>query len=545
MPMLTPTRIVLIAVSIFGFISFWFSASKDLGQPVIPVAGYGGKHAPSEHAEKPLTRPVAADASDIVTSVLDLIEGTPISSSISTSTRTTSDEPIRSSTVSETTQTSTSYLHDEEDKTNATAARTTVPPYPTAINATSQANRNTSIPVITCKSIPGASDVMVIVKTTKQESLSTQLDTLLSCVPNFAIFSDHAGMVRNYTIHDALTRVTNTRKSKHDEFKDYEKLRKQPDAKVGSLKRLDKWKMLPMVYEAYKMKPHMRFYLFIEPNTIVSWTNLLQWTARLDSRIPYYIGAPLQVGSLKFVQTGSGILLSNAAMQRFAKAYDERYESAWEEKVERGCCGDVALGSAMEDAHVELYNAFPTMYSDKPSSFEWSQKHWCIPIVTWQNVSRGVIEEAWEVEKNWTSKNGWKEPYLMRDAFAALVQSHLLERSDDWDNLSHDTKIVRPLLEGLGEEDIQEWHQIDEDLRQAVESWQACQKVCEAVQDCHQWRYSKRGEGECHLGKTIRLGVQAPKVQGEEGWTSGWVLDRIRNSTKEWECNEVKWPFQK
>jgi hypothetical protein len=387
---------------------------------------------------------------------------------------------------------------------------------------------------------------MIIVKTSKaeiQDKLPVQLDNLLSCVPHFAIFSDHSGVIGNHTVYDALEGVTGTAKATYDELKAYVKSR-GPDAKPGALpKALDKWKMLPMIYKAYKMRPQTRFFVVIETDSSLSWTNLLQWTDRLDYRIQYYAGAPLQIGTLKFAQRGPGILLSNAALKQFVKAYDELYEAEWEKRVDRECCGDVVLASTMGDAHVELYKAFPQFQAEDPASIDWMRERWCTPAVSWHNMTQAKIEEAWGFERNWTKKYGWEEPILMADAFTGLIKPLLNKTRDEWDNDSQGTKIMRPQSGDLSDKDSQEWFKLDEDIRQAVTSWESCQKVCEALKDCQQWKYSKKGEGECHLGKNIKLGWKAPKKDTGELWTSGWIAERIYNTTREWECEEPNWRF--
>lgn len=389
---------------------------------------------------------------------------------------------------------------------------------------------------------------MVVVKTSKAElhdRLPTQLDTLLSCAPYVAIFSDHAGRIGNHTVHDALSEISSYTKADHVEFKGYEQ-QKQDDIKLDSAsKYLDKWKFLPMVYRAYKLRPSARFYVVIESDTTLSWTNLLQWISRLDSRIPYYAGAPLQLGNTKFVQSGPGILLSNAALRQFVKAYDENYDSEWEARVGREGLGDVILATAMQQANVELSGAHPILQANTPLSLRWERKYWCTPAVSWAHQSQADIKAAWGFQKSWADDYGWEEPYMHRDAFVDLVAPHLVDHKDEWDNGSEGTLIAKELLDKLSEkvEEGEQWYEHEEDIRQAVGSWKNCQKVCEMAKDCHQWKYSKKDKGECHLGKNIKIGASAPKKAGESVWTSGWIVERIRNSTREWECHKPTWRF--
>ncbi|KAF2743611.1 glycosyltransferase family 31 protein [Sporormia fimetaria CBS 119925] len=543
----TPTRIVAFAIVLSLLTFFWtFAGSQGQPEPVPFHLDREKQYDPPEPLEKPAKQPhvpphvpqtlrpsKAPSKSTLPTQATPLHSELTLVTALPTSTNAvdTEDEAPSQSV-------------EDGERGHATRVSTSNAPYPTAKNSTIPAHLNGT--QTACKDMPRASDIMVIVKISKsemREKLPSRLDDLLSCVPHFAIFSEHSGTIRNYTVHDALEGVTSATKKKHDVFKDYEKLRTQPAAQLSkpTLKKLDKWMMLPMLYKAHKMRPESRFYVIISPDTSLSWTNLVQWVDRLDPRIPYYIGAPLMINNMQFAQHGPGILLSNNALQRYAKAYDELYASKWETLVERECCGDVVLGQAMSDAYTELHGTFPLMNSDKPDLFGWTQLHWCKPSVTWHNLTQAQIATAWEFEKKWTRTHGWERPYVMRDVFKALVKPRLVNRTDEWDNLSADTKLVRPALEDLTDHDSQEWYRIDEGTRQAVNSWEDCKKVCEATPDCMQWKHSAKGDGECHLGKTIKLGEKSPKRGDEPSWTSGWYVERIHNITRDWKCSEPNW----
>jgi hypothetical protein len=56
-----------------------------------------------------------------------------------------------------------------------------------------------------------------------------------------------------------------------------------------------------------------------------------------------------------------------------------------------------------------------------------------------------------------------------------------------------------------------------------------------------QWRYKALGDGECHLGKVLRLGRRT--TEKDEPWTSGWMVERVGKVMEKWECKEVGWKF--
>ncbi|KAH5421031.1 hypothetical protein HBI46_082430 [Parastagonospora nodorum] len=444
-------------------------------------------------------------------------------------------------------------------------------PAPTA-NAT---NATTPAKPKFCKDVAGAPNVMVVFRTSKaevQEKLPAHIKSLLACVPNFAIFSDHDGSIDGIKVHNALDSIGSETKRTHDEFREYQLMHADAEHKpdVAKTKDLDKWKFLPMVNKAFHLKPDARFYVFIEADTSLSWTNLLQWLDRLDYRIPYYSGAPTFINNVQIAQRGPGILLSQGALRRYAKSYSELYASKWEPELGKGCCGDLALAQAMNDAHVEFYASWPLMQGEQPSTLDFTRKQWCAPAVSWHHTDATVLNDIWASHQNWTHEKGWDVPYLFRDAFADLVMPHVQKSKGEWDNFSGDTKIVgeqgrRKKLEE--EDERRKQHAKDKDgppeespfadpphnprddkdaaaiadaIKDAADSPEKCQKTCERVEDCLQWRYKALGDGECHLGKVLKLGR---RVKTDEGWTSGWMIERLGEVTAGWECKEVNWKF--
>ena len=493
----------------------------------------------------------------------------------------------------------------DEQEAAATAPPTTllthVRPAPSAANATN-ATMLSSAPTEAasdthkskfCHDVRGAPHVMVILRTSKveiAEKLPAQVKSLLSCVPNFAIFSDHKGDIDGIPVHNALESISGDTKRVHDEFNEYQLMHADPVYKPdgGKTKKLDKWKFLPMVYKAHKLKPDAKFYYFIEADTSLSWTNVLQWVNRLDYRIPYYSGSPTFINSVQLAQRGSGIMLSQGAMRRYAKSYDELYASKWEVELGKGCCGDLALAQALGDAHVEFYSSWPLMQGEQPASLDYTRKHWCAPAVSWHHIDAQVLGEIFMNQKNWTAKHGWDEPYLYRDAFESFVQPHLAATKEKWDNLSQDTKIVAPQGRQQQLKDEEErsrkhkeeeeqkkesgrpnniamsathfsdppssavqrrddkpkeidWDKLAETFKDAADNADKCQKSCDQIEDCLQWRYKALGDGECHLGKVLRLGRTT--TEKDEPWSSGWMLERVEALKTEWECKKVEWRF--
>jgi hypothetical protein len=466
-----------------------------------------------------------------------------------------------------------------------------------------------------CSEVRGARDTMIIVKTSKAEldgKLPPHLATLLACAPHVAIFSDYAGTVDGYPIYDALENTNATLRAKHDEFREYKKMQASASytPTVAKAEKLHKWKYLPMVYRTYRMKPNLRFYLFIEADMTLSWTNLLQWFARLDYRIPYYTGAPMFSGATRYAQQRSGILVSFAAIRLYAKAYDERYAREWEPHIGSECCGDIVLATAMADSHVEMAGSWPMLQAEAPGTLDWTKKHWCTPIVSWHGANAQETDMLWAAQKRWTKKHGWTTPYLARNAFEEFVLPQLEEEKTDWDNMSSDTIIkgepgsrgkltkaqsqdsgspqTKPVLSsesipgakpiisprpspqpqsaelpptartstdhfGINPPPLHRSFrrasltQISATIANAADNATTCHLVCKKTQDCLQWKYSDVGDGECHLGKVLRLGRKVgdmDRLMRGTSWTSGWMVERVKEVSDTWgKCERANWAF--
>lgn len=418
-----------------------------------------------------------------------------------------------------------------------------------------------------CNEVRGAQDVMVVVRTSRAEvesGLPPHLLKLLACVHNVLIFSDHEGDINGHPIHDALDIVPNTTFAKHAEFVEYDKMQADKNYKpaLDQAKALDKWKWLPMVYKTATMAPNHRFYMFIEPDTSLSWTNLLQWLDRLDYRIPYYSGVPNTIDDTRYAQRGSGIMLSYGALQQYWPRYEELYATDWDAQVATACCGDLILARVMRQARVEFYSSFGLLDPEMPGNLVWGQKFWCTPVVSWHHLPRADADLLWDTQEVWTREHGWALPWTHYDAYETFVKAHLTEQKEDWDNVSSDTQLVaeKGRREKLAQQkqpandpkDAQispskptkRDEALDALLQAAADTPESCKAMCMQTEDCLQWKHSTAGDGVCHLGKALRLGARVETPDKSARWTSGWVLDRVRKLTEDWgRCERVEWKF--
>lgn len=273
----------------------------------------------------------------------------------------------------------------------------------TSENATESASTD-------CRGLPGASDTLVILKTGATEiyeKLPAHFVTTLRCSTDYLIFSDVEQDIGPFHVHDALAAVSADIKASHKDFELYRQLQQYraegQDAallKGGSGWDLDKWKFVPMVVGAYRMRPEARWFVFIEADTFLSWANTLAWLRLLDAERPLYLGAQVMIGDTEFAHGGSGFVLSRAAARRLSERERERKE-AWEERTLHECCGDKVLADALMEDGIKLTRSFPLIQGERVWSLDWSETHWCRAAVTWHHVRPSEVDAYWQFEQAW------------------------------------------------------------------------------------------------------------------------------------------------
>jgi len=282
---------------------------------------------------------------------------------------------------------------------------------------------NHTVPVqdaANCLNAPGADRVMIVLKTGASEiyeKLPTHLITLFRCTHHYLIFSDLPQTYSDYQIHDALATVSDTYKNDHEDFEFYRKLQKyhREGQDVSKLKgdkgwNLDKWKFLPMMHESYRLaSPDVDWFVYIEADTSVSWTNLLQFLGRMDPKKPLYLGAQNVVGPTTFAHGGSGFIISRAAVKKMEdrrkKMSARKYDDRWELSTSLSCCGDEVVARALMEVDVELTPSWPRLQGERVHTLDWTGKHWCTPAITWHHVTPSQVDSMWRFQNEWVKKN--------------------------------------------------------------------------------------------------------------------------------------------
>ncbi|KAF2681059.1 glycosyltransferase family 31 protein [Lentithecium fluviatile CBS 122367] len=389
---------------------------------------------------------------------------------------------------------------------------------------------------VACPQSEIADDVLVVLRTGATESrqkVPVHFRTTLRCVPHFVIFSDLDEEIEGHAVHNVLGGISEDRRKEHEDFKLYNRLQEKGrnglegqkviTTESGSSKgdylntgndgwKLDKWKFLPMMDEAYRTMPTAKWFVFIETDTFLGWNNLLEYLSNFDPNKPYYIGKHLYINDIEFGYGGAGFVLSNPAMQKVTKQRSVKVRD-YEEFTATHWVGDCALGKVMEDAKVPLHRAFPHFQGDSPATMDPAvskidRNAWCYPVITYHHVSPSEIEDLWRFEQAWFKKHDVLLRH--RDVFREFVHREIGAEVANWDNMSADKEY-----------NAHDHFNLTDPLESnAWKSFKHCHAVCDSQKDCIQFSYEP---GSCSLSHSFRLGYAKPNQRVQ----SGWMTDRV------------------
>lgn len=211
-----------------------------------------------------------------------------------------------------------------------------------------------------CADFPDTSKILLVMKTGASEAYSkvpTQVLTNLRCVFDFLIFSDMAQEIAGYQVRDSLDTVLDEVKTGNQDFDlyrnqqhclvDQESCNKNKDVASQGW-ALDKYKNIHIAEKTLKLRPNHDWYLFVDADTYVIWSTLVEWLLRIDSSKPHYLGSVAMLGDFPFGHGGSGYLVSRTAMKDF---FDGRTDVAnnWDAEASETCCGDYMFAYALKN----------------------------------------------------------------------------------------------------------------------------------------------------------------------------------------------------
>lgn len=378
---------------------------------------------------------------------------------------------------------------------------------------------------LACGNLPGSNDTLIIMKTGSTEleaKLPVHLYTTLQCISHGLVFSDAKCTYHNESIIDALEAVSSEIKDNHPDFTLYRRLRRNAltadethGILSGDLKeswtghqenpgwKLDKWKFLPMINRTFSEYPTMKWYVFIEADTYVLLSSLLQHLSKLDYTQPYYSGVRVYINDVVFAHGGSGFIVSQPAMARVVDHFT-KHQSEFENFTADHWAGDCVLGKAFSEVGVRLTDAWPLIQGDYPGIVPYfgpdgrpmppvNKRIWCSNTITYHHMQPDMVENMWHFEQQWLTRDS--EPLQHRDVFKEYILKRMETPCEDWDDESSSSVGVAADID-------------------------TCRTWCEKDLRCLQ--YSIDSESQCRHYHLPRLGKP---VQGAR---SGWMNDRIR-----------------
>lgn len=429
-------------------------------------------------------------------------------------------------------------------------------------------------------------------------------------IPNRLYVSDYPLQLTtpttdNITFFDALANVSSTI-SGLDEFKSLRGELKaliesnqdldDMSAKDGGWK-LDKYKFLPMVAEAWRRFPGKKWYVVVEADTFLFYNQLVRWLSTLDASQQYLLGHPTFCDydgkSTMFTHGGSGIVLSQGIMQASFGA-DQEFEHSHDDLIQKSAFGDALLSKSIYDSpQVHLTELSPEggekFNSDPPRVLKFTRNNWCSPIMSFHHITPTDAAHLYDFQRR-------IEPKLSASSSSAAAAAggqelDLVRWGDVWDEFI--PNFLRQAMEQVGKFDadsmlkpgssepgevgvigwqaIEDWDSETTDL--VASSADECQAQCRADPNCLMWEWRKgQGErdqvwadqgrrvsrrkrsqaanrldgdiqerntnaewGKCRFTSDfLRIGLTKPK---EASLTTGWMGTRIDRWRKDLECS--------
>ncbi|KAM3541138.1 hypothetical protein ARSEF1564_005945 [Beauveria bassiana] len=349
------------------------------------------------------------------------------------------------------------------------------------------------------------------------------------------VFSDAPGNMSGHEVIDILGLLPDTYHS-FPEFKPYLEQRrmlengsayKYPEMlKTINGWKLDRFKFVPAVEQAWLMKPNRDFYVFYESDTYVFWDNLFRFLKTLDPDVPLYMGSStpgrrdnVNYGTT-FANGGPGYVLSRAAVKRLLHRETDRtghfvgpsFTEKWRYLVnDDEPCGDNILGYILWLSGIEMQALYPMFTQHVFHTVPFDSMRWCSPIFTFHKPSPEQMRG------------------LARWEYGARNNSHPARYADVWD-------FYKPGSEQMRDN----WRNNDVLCRKAssssIKSAKDCEAHCRSLPECLQWTWRGSPTRECFVGEGVFY-------YGEtcEDSTAGWLPDRINKWKDDHECQDTFW----
>lgn len=163
----------------------------------------------------------------------------------------------------------------------------------------------------------------------------------------------------------------------------------------------------------------MKWYVFIDADTYIIWSSLLDHLATLDHTKPFYSGSKVYIGSVGFAHGGSGYIVSRPAMRMVVEHFNA-HKDELEAFIDGHWAGDCVLGKTFTDAGVELTAAWPIIQGEYPGMVPYlspdsrpippfDTRIWCSLAVSYHHMQADMIEDFWQFEQEWLTNRNWNE----------------------------------------------------------------------------------------------------------------------------------------
>ena len=401
-------------------------------------------------------------------------------------------------------------------------------------------SRDDSTAGLACRLIPGAEDVLVVMRTGATEiedKLPVHFNTTFQCYSDLLVFSDFGEQFLGLKVHDVLNLVDAKVKDTHEDFELYRRLQNEGRANIleefgdpvtvdrdkkGHADhpgwRLDKWKFLPMMVETLRLHPDKLFYVFVETDSYLVWSNLLQWFEQLDPTKPLYAGSEVMMGRDMFAHGGSVFVMTKSAVELAAKTYVEQ-KDAWDHIVDVGWAGDAVLGKLLASAGAPLTPTWPMIQGGIPEKMNFADGKenkdlFCAPALSYHHLTPGEVARMWDFEQKWIQSrhgrprkhSGW---WPRRDRSGILLHGQVFT-DFIWPNITSERSGWNNM--GLQDADIVEGSE--------GMMFNECRHICVKDTECMQFAHDKDG---CRILHNGQLG------EAQDNMKSGWILPRIED----------------
>lgn len=328
-----------------------------------------------------------------------------------------------------------------------------------------------------------------------------------------------------------------------------EQLRERdPLKEKARLATLNKYKILQAMDDAWQFRPNRTWYAFVDDDTFIDRTNLLDWLSHHDGNTTrFFANAPAANAPDVFAAGGSSFVLSGRAMKELLHVRKDIIKNWTPYIADHSSALELVTDVVQRELGVQVEGVWPGISGFAPSNVPFGPYAlWCEPVMMLHHVPVDTASDIWRLQKARSEDVNATGPFVFAHLWHHLISTkNLRDPRDDWDNLSSDfTNSNWNILFQGTEPDANR-------AEKGEASWQACQTSCQKNEYCVQWSYSsvptpnwnENRETHCHLSSSIRFGAHTPpqelEVDGQvkkNSWKSGWAKAKFQAWAKQEKC---------